>query len=78
MPATWEEKFGKPANEMDEGERWVAISSVLYGIEQRLDEMNGKVKLISRHDKMIWAGTGIIPILFGWLCYISKRLFGIG
>ncbi len=73
----FEEIFGKTADKMTEGEFKMAVLGTLHEISERLDNINGKVKCIPRHDKMIWAGTTIIPFIVGWLIYISKQMFGI-
>ena len=54
----------------------LVIVSSLERIETHLERLNGKTKRIDRIDKLTWAGTIIMPLLIGWLSWLTKSLLG--
>jgi len=74
------EIYGKPADEMTEGEFKIAVIGFLHGIDEHLKELNGRTKCIPRHEwyfKIIGiiSGTGLTAFI-GWLVYNLLRYIG--
>ncbi len=72
MAFDFEEMFGKPADEMTEGERWVAVFSILHAICEQIKEINGRTKCVPRHEWffrgiLIVMGTGLIALLTNYI-----------
>jgi len=72
----FEDRFGKKFADMDPGEKELVVFSSLERIEDQLEILNGKTKVIGRLEKLVYAGTLIVPAIIAWLSYVSKTLFG--
>ncbi len=69
----FEDVYGTPADEMNDGEFRIAVIGLLDGIIKRLDITNGKVKSIDAHRLYfklmgIFIGGVILPILVVLMC----------
>lgn len=79
--ADLEDRFGKPWDEMDDGQFKMAVHDVLFEITIRLDKINGSILdttgSVIQHRiyfKAIWWIIGIITIgLIGLLFDMFKR-----
>jgi len=68
--------YGKKFTDMDSGEKELVIVSSLERIETHLEHLNGKTQHIDRIDKLTWAGTIVMPLLIGWIAWLTKSLLG--
>ena len=75
MPS-FEKIYGKKFTDMDTGEKELVIVSSLERIETQLERLNGKTKSIPRVEKLTWAGAVVMPLILGWLAWLTKSFFG--
>ena len=69
--------YGKDFDVMSREEKDSAIMSQLYYLRRDLSGLNGKTKSIPILEKLTWAGTVTIPVIFSWLIYLTKCVFGM-
>jgi hypothetical protein len=65
---TFEEKFGKSAGEMDDGEWRMAVVDLFAGVCDRLDITNGSVKQTYKNTtkiNLMWVIGGIYGSIIG-------------
>jgi len=72
----FEEIYGKPVDEMTDGEFKVAVLGFLHGIDKRLIELNGKTKCIPRHQTYFKIMGIVSSVVFaGVIGYLIKMVF---
>lgn len=66
----FEAAYGKPFEKMTRNERDMAMLNQLYYLRRRIDSFKWL-------ERIGWLATVTIPVLAGWMAWMSKYLFGI-